>query len=237
MQRPTQIFIVCSPHARVGKSMTARLLGDYCLSRGHDALVFDTNPHEPVLPRFFGERCVVADLGTARGQVSLIDRILVADGIPKIVDLWHVSYRPFFELTEELEFFAEAHRAAVAPIFLLHSDETSGVIEACTQVAKQWPKRGVVAVNNEGAVSLGQEALDLFALLPPHRRLVVPRHDPVLKRIVGLAGVSLAETLREPPPDISIVEKFSLRPWLDRIFKQFQQLEFRQALDGAEFLG
>jgi hypothetical protein len=125
----------------------------------------------------------------------------------------------------------------VAPIFLLHSDETSGVIEACTQVAKQWPKRGVVAVNNEGAVSLGQEALDLFALLPPHRRLVVPRHDPVLKRIVGLAGISLAETLREPPPDVSIVEKFSLRPWLDRVFKQFQQLEFRQALDGAEFLG
>jgi hypothetical protein len=237
MQRPTQIFLVCSPYARVGKSMTARLLGDYCVSRGHDALLFDTNPHEPVLPRFFGERCTVADLGTARGQVALIDRILVPDGIPKVVDLWHVSYRPFFALAEELEFFAEAHRAGVTPVFLLHSDETSTIAETCMQIARQWPKRGVVAVQNEGAVSLGQAAVDAFALLPPHRRLVVPRCDPVLKRILSRAGLSLAEVLRDPTADISIVEQFSLRPWLERIFKQFQNLEFRLALESAEFLG
>ena len=217
--------------------MTARLLGDYCLSRGHDALLFDTNPHEAELPRFFGQRCTVADLSTVRGQVALIDRILVADGIPKIIDLWHVSYRPFFDLIEELEFFAEAQRAAVMPIFLLHSDTSSVVAETCLRAVKQWPRRGVVAVHNEAAVRLDLDAAELFAGLPPHRRLVVPRHDPVLTRIVGRPGISLAQMLRDKPPDLSIVEQFSLKPWLERIFKQFQNLELRLALESSEFLG
>src|SRR3712207_1618036 len=91
-KRHTFLYLVCSPQGRVGKTLIARLLVDYFLSSERLPLAFDSNHFDPALAALFPDETNVVDLTSTRGQMELFDRLIVPDEIPKVVDLWHVSY-------------------------------------------------------------------------------------------------------------------------------------------------
>jgi len=237
VKRHTLVFVSCSPHPRVGKTLTARLLTDYYLADGRAVLAYDTNPHDSALVGLFPDLATMTDLGNVRGQVALFDRLLIPDGIPKVVDLWHPSFRPFFALSQEMGFFEEAGRSMIHPVLLFHNDPTPTALEARLNLAKQWPHVAVVAVKNDGTTEIGADTNALLSGYSAERCFTISRLDPVAKRALFAPGFSIAQFVRDPPEDVSIVLRVSLRAWIGRIFTQFRSFELRHSMEDQESLG
>lgn len=234
MKTRTVVFIVCSPAGRVGKSMVARLLGDYFLASNRSFLGFDTDPHEPVLAARFPEQVIVSDLTTVQGQMALIDPLLVNDETPKIIDLWHRSMEVFFSLLDQTDFIAEAVNVGVEPVFFFIADASTRSLDAATRLAARYPNQQMIVVENAGGAPLSRDQL---ARYPASRIFKVGAIDPVLRQAIEDSAFSLSRFMLAPPSSMSIVVRSGLRDWLGRIFSQLRSFELRLALEQAEHLG
>jgi hypothetical protein len=234
MKTRTLVFIVCSPAGRVGKSLVARLLGDYFLAGNRPFIGFDTDPHEASFASRFADEVIVADLNTVRGQMDLIDPLLVNDEVPKVIDLWHRSMDGFFALIDQTDFVEEAIKVGVGPVFFFIADASTRSLEAARRLADRYPERPMIIVENGGAAPLGRDQL---ARYPGSGILKVGPLDPVLRNAIDDANFSLSRFLLVPPANMSIVVRSGLRDWLGRIFAQLRSFEFRMTLEQAEHLG
>lgn len=234
MKTRTLVFIVCSPAGRVGKSMVARLLGDYFLTSNRAFVGFDTDPHEPVFAARFPQEAIVTDLGTVRGQMDLFDPLLINDDMPKVVDLWHRSMETFFTLVDQTDLVAEATNAGVDPLLFFIADASTRSLDAATRLAGRYPQVPMIVVENAGPAALSRDQL---ARYPAGRVLKVGALDPVLRHTIEDPGFSLSRFMLAPPSSMSIVVRSGLRDWLARIFSQLRSFELRLTLDQAEHLG
>ncbi len=232
----TFAFICCSPRGRAGVSTTARLLSDYYLTTRRSFQGFDADPHEPDYAQRFGERVKNVDLSLVQGQIALIDRLLIADGEAKIIDLWSRAYTRFFGLVEEIGFIEEARGKGVEPIILFHADASEASAAAAYGLAARFPDVETFLVQNEGAAPLGDEANERLAHYPPHRRLKIRALDSAMRRALEPSDLSLSWLLIDPPADMSLVVRSGLRAWLPPIFSQFRSFELRRSFSGARFL-
>jgi hypothetical protein len=233
MKNRTFVFIVCSPVGRAGKTMTARLLGDYFLLSGRTFVGFDTDAHEPSFAARFPQEVIVSDLNTIQGQMALIDPLLVPDGMPKIVDLWHRSFDGFLTLLDHTEFVAEARKLAIEPVVLYLAEGSPRSVEMATRLAARYPDLQIILVMNEGTAPglAGHEEL------VGNRSFKITALDPVLLQTIEEPGFSLSGFMLMPPVNMSIVVRAGLREWLWRIFSQFKSFELRTALAETEHLG
>src|SRR5689334_9335331 len=74
------VYIVGSPRSRVGRTLIARLLIEYILADGRRALGFDVNPEDRSLARHMPLAALPGSISDTRGQMALIDRLIVNDG-------------------------------------------------------------------------------------------------------------------------------------------------------------
>jgi hypothetical protein len=237
MKSRTFVYFVCSPVGRVGKTTTARLLADYFLLGGRTFVGCDTDPREPVFASWFVDRVAVVDLNTVRGNMALFDPLLVNDGVPKIVDLWHRSWDKFFTVLRDTEFVAESRRVSVEPVWLFLVDGSSYSVEVAEELVQAYPDVTMVAVHNEGAAPLGAASFSELARYPASRTFKIAALDPVLQQTIESANFSLSRFIPAPPTGMSIVVRSGLRSWLGRIFAQFHSFELSTALEEAEHLG
>ncbi|MBV8565963.1 MAG: hypothetical protein JO163_20565 [Methylobacteriaceae bacterium] len=237
MNRHSFVHIVCSPRPRVGKTLAARLLIDYFLSRRRAVVAFDTNPNEPILEELFPDEVTVADIRAMQGQVALFDGLLVADDAPKVVDLWHRVYDRFFTIAHEIGFFEEARHRAIEPLVFFIDDPDPISVEAHRQLRKRFQSLKIVSVRGAAAGG-GATARPPVRLLPAgsESQLVIPPLDPILRRAIEARGFSLATVLKNPPADLSIVVGSGVRAWTTKVFAQLQNFELRQSLSDAEYL-
>ena len=236
MERRTFVFIVCSPHARVGVSTTARLLTDFYLPRRRPVEGFDTDPHEPDYGAWFPDHVRVVDAAAITGQISLFDRLLVNDETPKIVDIWHRSYERFFATVRDIGFFEEARRHAVEPIILFQADATQGALASALALNAAWPDLAMVVVHNEGAAPLGEQPHDILHRYPARGKFVIAPLDGPVAKLLTNPSLSLTRFLLAPPSDMSIVLRAALRHWILQSFTQFQSFELRLELEASEYL-
>lgn len=236
MRRRTFVFVACSPHPRTGVSTTARLLTDFYLSRQAPIEGFDTDPHVPRYGELFPDCVRIVDATDIRGQISLFDRLLVHDEIPKVIDVWHRSYERFFATIKEIGFIEEARRHGVEPVFLFHVDPTEATLARALALSAAWSDVAMVAVQNEGASPLGGHAHELLARYPATRKFVIGPLDGPVAKALEQPDLSLSRFLLEQPFDMSIVVRAALKAWLTPIFTQFQSFELRMDLESAEFL-
>jgi len=236
MSRRTLVFVACSPHPRSGVSTTARLLTDFYLSRSTEVEGFDTDPHAPRYHELFPDRTRVIDTADIRGQISLFDRLLVDDGIPKIVDVWQRAYDRFFKTVKEIGFVEEAHMRGVEPIILFHVDQTDSSLASAQSLSAAWRNLAMVVVQNEGAAPLGAYAHETLGHYPSTRKFVIGALDGAVAKSLEQPNLSLSRLLVSPPPEMSIVVRAALKAWIAPIFTQFRSFELRHDLDGAQFL-
>jgi hypothetical protein len=235
MKNQTLVFIICSPIGRVGKTLTARLLGDYFLLNGRTFVGFDTDAHEPNFAVRFPHEVLASSLNTIQGQMALIDPLLVPDEVPKIVDLWHRSFDPFFALLDQTDFIAEARKLAIEPVLLYVADGSPRSIEMGGWLANRYPDLQIAIVINERSatdLASGEEVRQ-----PVGRSFRVTALDPVLRQIIEEPNFSLSRFMLTPPANMSIVIRAGLREWLWRIFSQFKSYELRITLAETEHLG
>src|SRR3954466_16247097 len=141
--KPAKVYIICSSRPLVGKKLLARLLSEFLLLEDPAVSSFDINLKEPslleYLPRLT-EPHVVID---TYGKMQLMDRLIVHDGVAKVVDLGFHAFDEFFKMTHQIGFLKEALRRDVAPIVLFVADTDRGSARAYSTLREQIPLKAL----------------------------------------------------------------------------------------------
>src|SRR3954463_1242768 len=119
---PTPVYIICSPRPLVGKTLLARLLSEFLLLKDGTVSAFDINLKEPSLLEYLPRITETADVIDTFGKMQLMDRLIVNDGVAKVIDLGFHAFDEFFKMTDEIGFLKEAIRRGVAPVILYVPD-------------------------------------------------------------------------------------------------------------------
>jgi hypothetical protein len=225
----TPVFIVCSPHERVGKTLVARLLAEFTLSGGSDVECFDLGAEEPSLIDYLPDRTALATVADTRGQMALFDRLIRADAVPKVVDLGSWVFDRFFTVMAQVGLGEEARRRQVQVVVLFVVSPGPAAARAYATLQRWLPGVVLVPVYNE---MFGRGVRrDEY---PTIGEASLPLRIPILAagphRIVDRPGFSFAEFRSGLLRDITGPYQAELESWTKRVFFEFRELELRLLL-------
>jgi hypothetical protein len=147
--RHTPVYIVCSPRPLVGKTLVARLLSEFLLLKSGEVSAFDVNLKEPSLLEYLPDITETAEVDDTFGKMALMDRVIVDDGVAKVIDLGFHAFDEFFKMTEEIGFVKEAVRRGVVPVVLFVGDTDRVSARSYPTLQRQIPPSSLVTVDNE----------------------------------------------------------------------------------------
>jgi len=177
----TPVYIICSPRPLVGKTLIARQLGEFLLLKNGDVAAFDINLKEPSLLEYLPRITETAELADTFGKMTLMDRVIINDGIAKVIDLGFHAFDEFFKMSEQIGFMKEAARRGVAPVILFVADTDRVSARAFPMLQQQVPKTALVVVDNEYVVrgelpeQMAQGRILRIAALPTFLKTYVDR--------------------------------------------------------------
>jgi hypothetical protein len=216
----TPVYIICSPRPLVGKTLIARLLSEFLLLKNGDVVSFDINLKEPSLLEYLPRITETADVIDTYGKMQLMDRVIVDDGIAKVIDLGFHAFDEFFKMTEEIGFMKEAARRSVAPIILFVADTDRVSARAYPMLQQQIPASALVTIDNEFTVR-GE--------LPPAfargRVLRIAALPVFLKTYIDRLTFSFTNYLRNEKDSST-----ELHQWIRRNYLSFRELELNLIL-------
>jgi hypothetical protein len=213
--RDTPVYIICSPRPLVGKTLIARLLSEFLLLQNGDVAAFDINLKEPSLLEYLPKLTETAEVDDTFGKMALMDRLIVNDGIAKVIDLGFHAFDEFFKMSEEIGFMKEAVRRGVAPIVLFVGDTDRASARGYPMLQRQIPATALVTIDNEYVVR-GE--------LPPAfaqgRVLHIAALPVFLKTYIDRLTFSFTEYLRHEKDSST-----ELHQWIRRNYFSFRELE------------
>ena len=212
---PTPVYIICSPRPLVGKTLIARLLTEFLLLKHGTVTAFDINLKEPSLLEFLPGVTETADVIDTFGKMQLMDRLIVNDGVGKVIDLGFHAFDEFFKMTGEIGFMKEAARRGVSPIILFVADTDRTSARAFPMLQQQIPPNALVTIDNEHIVR-GE--------LPPAfargRVLRIAALPVFLKTYIDRLTFSFTGYLRREKDSST-----ELHQWIRRNYTAFRELE------------
>jgi hypothetical protein len=212
----TPVYIVCSPRPLVGKTLLARLLSEFLLLKDGTVSSFDINLKEPSLLEYLPRLTETADVMDTFGKMQLMDRLIVHDGVAKVVDLGFHAFDEFFKMTNEIGFLKEATRRSVAPIILFVADIDRVSARAYPTLREQIPLKTLITVDNEYVVRG-----ELPEAMGAGRVLRITALPSFLKTYVGRLTFSFTDYLRNERDSST-----ELHQWIRRNYISFRELEF-----------
>jgi hypothetical protein len=219
----TLVYIVCSPRPLVGKTLIARLLSEFLLLKNGAVTAFDINLKEPSLLEYLPKITETAEVDDTFGKMALMDRLIVDDGVGKVIDLGFHAFDEFFKMSEEIGFMKEAARRGVAPIILFVGDTDRASARGYAMLQQQIPATSLITVDNEYVVR-GE--------LPPAfargRVLHIAALPVFLKTYIDRLTFSFTDYLRSEK-DTST----ELHQWVRRNYFSFRELELNLILQGS----
>jgi hypothetical protein len=212
----TPVYIVCSPRPLVGKTLLARLLSEFLLLKDGTVSAFDINLKEPSLLDYLPRVTETANVADTFGKMALMDRLIVHDGVAKVVDLGFHAFDEFFRMTNEIGFLKEAVRRHVVPIILFVADTDRVSARSYPMLREQIPLKALITIDNEYVVR-GElpEAMGLGRVL---RLTALPSF---LKTYVDRVSFSFTDYLRTERDSST-----ELHQWIRRNYTAFRELEF-----------
>ena len=227
--RWTSVYLIASPRPLIGKTFLARLACDFLRLDGGAAWAFDLDPSEGSLADDLTSVCSRADISTTPGQVALFDRLVLDDGMGKVVDIDNALFERFFAVFEEIGFIEEAYRRAVEPVILYPADPHPASIKGYAALQRRFPRTVLVPVFNE-AILKGRKVREHY---PFTRAATVPLQIPLLPPSlkVHAAKASFAEFHNQLPLEVPIGHAFDLRSWTKRVFLEFREFELRLLME------
>jgi len=216
----TPVYIVCSPRPQVGKTMIARLLTEFLLLKNGKVLAFDVNLKEPTLLDYLPEVTETAEIDDTIGKMQLMDRLILDDGISKVIDLGFHVFDEFFKMSEEIGFLKEAARRNVAPVVLFAADVDRVSDRAHQMLRQQIPPSRLVSIDNEFVVR--GELPEAFAT---DHLLRIGALPVFLKTYIDRLTFSFTAYLRQEKDSST-----ELHQWIRRNYSSFRELELNLIL-------
>ena len=219
----TPVYIICSPRPLVGKTLLARLLSEFLLLKNGTVTAFDINLKEPSLLEYLPRITETADVADTHGKMQLMDRLIVNDGVGKVIDLGFHAFDEFFKMTGEIGFMKEAVRRGVAPVVLFVADTDRVSARGYPMLQQQIPATALVTVDNEHV---------LRGELPPAmgegRMLRVSALPSFLKTYIDRLTFSFTDYLRNEKDSTT-----EMHQWIRRNYFSFRELELSVILQGS----
>jgi hypothetical protein len=214
--RQTPVYIICSPRPMVGKTLVARQLSEFLLLKNGVVAAFDINLKEPSLLEYLPAITETADIDDTYGKMALMDRLIVNDGIAKVIDLGFHAFDEFFKMSEEIGFMKEAARRGVAPIVMFVADVDRVSVRSQAMLQEQIPAAAMVTIDNE--YILRGELPEEFAA---HGRVLrIAALQAFLKNYVDRLTFSFTAYLRSEKDSSS-----ELHEWIRENYISFRDLE------------
>lgn len=220
--RLTPVYIICSPRPLVGKTLIARLLTEFLKLQRGAVTAFDVNLKEPSLLDFLPRLTETADLETTFGKMALMDRLIVNDGIAKVIDLGYHAFDEFFDMTGTIGFMKEAARRGIAPVILFVADSDRVSARAFATLQKQILPTALVVIDNEHV--LRGELPDAMAR---GRLLRIAALPVFLKTYIERLNFSFTHYLRNEQD-----KSTELHQWTRANYFSFRELELGLILRG-----
>jgi hypothetical protein len=216
----TPVYIICSPRPLVGKTLIARLLAEFLLLKQGTVTAFDINLKEPSLLDYLPKITETAEVDDTFGKMALMDRLIVHDGVGKVIDLGFHAFDEFFKMSEEIGFMKEAARRGVAPVILFVADTDRASARGHLMLQQQIPPTALVIIDNEYV---------LRGELPPafarQRVLRIGALPVFLKTYIDRLTFSFTDYLRHEK-DTST----ELHQWIRKNYLSFRELELNLIL-------
>jgi hypothetical protein len=219
MDRRTPVFIVCSPLPHVGKTMLARLLAEYFRDDQRAFAAFDVNPDDFALAQQLPDYTTIAHIGDTKGQMALFDQLIIPDEVSKVIDVGYRYYEQFFNVLQDIDFNAAAHRALIAPVLMFIAEHDDRSVKAYAALRERFPELPLVPVLNIGAATAAR-VRDSFRSKYLTIPLQIPLLAPALKTTLARSGLPTPANDRHPVGSSS-----DLQSWMRRVFLQFRELE------------
>jgi hypothetical protein len=219
----TPVYIVCSPRPQVGKTLIARLLSEFQLLKNGNVVAFDINLKEPSLLEYLPRITETADIMDTFGKMQLMDRVIVDDGVAKVIDLGFHAFDEFFKMTEEIGFLKEAVRRNVAPIVLFIGDSDRVSTRGHETLRHQIPHANLITVDNEYVVRG-----ELPEALSQGHTLRLGALPLFLKTYIDRLTFSFTGYLRQEKDSST-----ELHQWIRRNYYSFREIELNLILQGS----
>jgi hypothetical protein len=216
----TPVYIICSPRPQLGKTLIARLLSEFQLLKNGAVAAFDVNLKEPSLLDYLPQITETADVIDTFGKMALMDRIIVADGIAKVIDLGFHAFDEFFTMSEQIGFIKEAIRRNIVPIVLFVADTDRASARSHEMLRQQIPPDNLITVDNEYVVR--GELPEVFENGQTLRLTALPMF---LKTYVDRLPFSFTEYLRQEKDSST-----ELHQWIRRNYLSFREIELSSIL-------
>lgn len=211
----TPVYIICSPRPFVGKTLIARALCEMLLLQRGDLLAFDVNVKEPSLIDYMPHITETAQIDDTIGKMALMDRLIEADNLAKVIDLGYHAFDEFFNMVADIGFMKEAARRQVAPVVLYIADTDRKSAYGYDMLEAMIPPRQLIVIDNEHVV---------FGELPrlfTHGRVIrVPALSPFLKTYIDRVSFSFTKYLRSEPDATT-----ELSQWIRITYVRFREVE------------
>lgn len=221
--RQTPVYIICSPRPLVGKTLIARLLSEFLLLKNGTVAAFDVNLKEPSLLEYLPHITETAEIDDTYGKMALMDRVILNDGIAKVIDLGFHAFDEFFKMSDEIGFIKEAARRGVSPIILFVADTDRVSARSYPALQRQIPSTAIVTVENDYVVR--GELPEAFA---NGRILRIAALPNFLKTYVDRQNFSFNDYLRSEKDSST-----ELHQWIRRNYLSFRELELSMILQGS----
>jgi hypothetical protein len=216
----TPVYIICSPRPLVGKTLMARLLSEFLLLKNGNVASFDINLKEPSLLDYLPKTTETADVIDTYGKMQLMDRLIVDDGLAKVIDLGFHAFDEFFKMSDEIGFLKEAARRRVAPIILFVADTDRVSARGYDMLRQQIPATALVTIDNEYVVRG-----ELPAAMSGGRMVRVGALPAFLKTYIDRLNFSFTDYLRNEKDSST-----ELHQWVRRNYLGFRELELKLIL-------
>ena len=216
----TPVYIICSPRPLVGKTLMARLLSEFLLLKNGTVTSFDVNLKEPSLLEYLPKTTETADVIDTYGKMQLMDRLIVDDGVAKVIDLGFHAFDEFFKRSDEIGFLKEAARRRVAPVILFVADTDRVSARGHEMLLQQIPPSALVTIDNEYVVRG-----ELPVAMSRGRLLRIGALPPFLKTYIDRLNFSFTDYLRNEKDSST-----ELHQWVRRNYLGFRELELNLML-------
>jgi len=225
MQRRTPVYIVTSARPRVGKTLIARALTEFFPSQRRAVAAFDVNPDDFKLADCLPDLAMPADVTETRGEVALFDQLILADEVPKVVDLSHLQFGRFFAVMRDIDFATAAQRGGVAPMILFVADAHERSRQGYEMLADRFADVPLVPVFNDSLPRFEAYRDKFPATRHGGEPVRVPALTPVVRSVVDRPNFSfISYIVKNGDPTAELYQ------WLRGLFVTFRELEVRLLL-------